>query len=155
MLTDEEIDDAQGQAYREMRAAGYNGSMGGFEWDRASARAAIAAHETKRGMSEEWMERTQSLLSALCELCYRGDTVAAQQADNALIAHISQPPAGMALVPAEPTQNAVNAGIQVAKRFSDDCITKNERFVMADAYAAAIKAAHAHMIAAAQKEQLK
>lgn len=39
LLTDDQIDDIQAEAYRELRKWGFNGSMGGFQWDRASARA--------------------------------------------------------------------------------------------------------------------
>lgn len=39
VLTDEQIDDAQESAYRALVAQGYKGSMGGFQWDRESARA--------------------------------------------------------------------------------------------------------------------
>lgn len=39
ILTDEQIDVAQEAAYRALVEKGYNGGMGGYQWDRASARA--------------------------------------------------------------------------------------------------------------------
>jgi hypothetical protein len=39
MLTDEEVDNAQEGAYRALVAKGFNGGMGGEQWDRASAAA--------------------------------------------------------------------------------------------------------------------
>lgn len=43
VLTDQQIEDAQGRAFQELSAKGYNGGMGGRQWDRASARAIEAA----------------------------------------------------------------------------------------------------------------
>ena len=43
MLTEEQIDNIQEAAYLKLRAEGYTGSMGGFKWDRTSARAIESA----------------------------------------------------------------------------------------------------------------
>lgn len=43
----------------------------------------------------------------------------------------------------EPTQAAINTGIQAAQKLAYDAITNNKKFVMADAYTIAIKTAYA------------
>ncbi len=74
-------------------------------------RAAIAAHEAKRAMPEEWIAETYRLKSEFAravEQCYANATketrLAYIKAEHALIAHISTPLAGMVLVPEEPTE---------------------------------------------------
>lgn len=65
MLTDEQIDVAQEAAYRALVEKGYNGGMGGYQWDRASARAieaAVLASPEVQGM------RRDTLLSVLGKL---------------------------------------------------------------------------------------
>lgn len=53
VLTDDEIDAAQKSAYHALLEQGYNGGMGGYQWDRASARAIIDAVLSKlRGVGE-------------------------------------------------------------------------------------------------------
>lgn len=43
-LTEDQINEAQEAAYRKLCSHGYNGSMGGSQWDLASARAIETAH---------------------------------------------------------------------------------------------------------------
>lgn len=53
LLSDDEIDDAQEAAYRELVAHGYNGSMGDEQWDRASARAIERLITERMGAGEK------------------------------------------------------------------------------------------------------
>lgn len=52
VLTDEQIDNAQEAAYRELVAKGFNGGMGGYQWDRASGRAIEAASIKANGIGQ-------------------------------------------------------------------------------------------------------
>jgi hypothetical protein len=72
------------------------------------ARAVIAAHEAKRMPPEEWLSKARSL--AVDYACATSDAILLQNSEtplsakkkhDALIAHISTPPAGMTFVPEE------------------------------------------------------
>lgn len=56
-------------------------------------------------------------------------------------------------MPNEPTQAAINAGIQAAQRLAYDALTDNKKFVMADAYTLAIKTAYAIMLKTAESAE--
>lgn len=106
MLTDEEIEKIEGKL--------------GWPSPAKFGRAVIAAHEAKRMPPEEWLAEAKELINAYAyrqrvasyNSATQEDKDEADQCYEALIAHISTPPAGMVPVPEEPTERMRIAGFE-------------------------------------------
>ncbi|MGL4232650.1 MAG: hypothetical protein ACRCWJ_14900 [Casimicrobium sp.] len=102
------------------------------------ARALIAAHEAKRPMPEGHVEVADQLVDELMlavTMRVRNEVSVSelQHIRSNLLAHIGQPPAGMALVPEEPTE-AMKRALFINLAKADD-----EAFVIKAIIAAAQK----------------